>query len=53
VLGEFFRRTGLPPTMAGSPILKGSQIGKFQGRISVKLEMIFYLGKDPKAIVLQ
>jgi hypothetical protein len=34
VIGEFLSRIGLPVTRAGNPILNGSHIGKFQGRIS-------------------
>jgi hypothetical protein len=36
VFGEFFSKMGLPVTKAGNPILNGSQIGKFHGRISIK-----------------
>jgi hypothetical protein len=36
VIGEFLSKMGLPVTRAGNPILKGSQIGKFQGSISLK-----------------
>jgi hypothetical protein len=35
-MGEFLSKMGLPVTKAGNPILKGSQIGKFQGSISLK-----------------
>ena len=37
MIGEFLSRMGLPVTKAGNPILNGSHIGKFQGRISAKI----------------
>jgi hypothetical protein len=47
VMGEFFIKTGLPPTSAGRHILKGSQIGKFHGRIPKFLDISSYLMMVP------